>query len=134
MEAASYLAVKSVRVACAVLSISGFAARGALMLVDSPLLQRRFVRVAPHVVDTVLLASAAWLAWGLGQVPFVHGWITAKIFALLAYIVLGVIALRRGRTKAIRAAAFAAALLAAGYIVSVALTRDPRGALAWLAS
>ena len=132
MDAASYLAIKSVHVACAALSIAGFAARGALMLADSPMLQHRFVRIAPHVVDTALLASAVWLAWALAQVPFVHGWITAKVFALLAYIVLGAIALRRGRTKKIRAAAFAAALVTASYIVSVALTRNPRGALAWL--
>lgn len=132
MDAASYLAIKSVHVACAALSIAGFAARGALMLADSPILQHRFVRIAPHVVDTLLLASAVWLAWALAQVPFVQGWITAKVFALVAYIVLGAIALRRGRTKKVRAAAFAAALVTAGYIVSVALTRNPRGALAWL--
>ena len=134
MDAASYLAIKSVHVACAALSIAGFASRGVLMLADSPLLHHRFVRIAPHVVDTVLLGSAIWLAWALGQFPFVHGWITAKVIALFAYIVLGAIALRRGRTKGIRAAAFAAALATAGYIVSVALARDPRGALAWVAS
>jgi uncharacterized membrane protein SirB2 len=94
------------------------------MLVDSPLLQNRFVRVAPHVVDTVLLASAAWLAWYLGQIPFVHAWITAKLLALVLYVVLGMFALRRGRTKAQRAAAFVAALATAAYIVAVALTRD----------
>jgi len=122
--AETYLAVRALHVGCAALSIAGFAARGALMLAGSPLLHTRFVRVAPHVVDTALLASAIWLAWFLGQVPFVHGWITAKIFALLAYIVLGMFALRRGRTRRARAAALAAALASAGYIVWVALTRD----------
>ena len=120
----AYPWVRAVHVACAALSIAGFAARGALMLRGSPSLQARFVRVAPHVVDTLLLASAVWLAWFLGQVPFVHGWITAKIGALLAYIVLGSIALKRGRTKAVRAMAFAAALATVSYIVWVALTRD----------
>ena len=134
MDAATYLLVKNLHVACAALSISGFVARGALMLAESPLLQHRFVRVAPHVVDTALLLSAVWLAWALGQVPFVHGWITAKVIALVAYVLLGSIALKRGRTKAVRAAAFIAALLTAGYIVSVALTRDARGFLAWLGS
>jgi len=122
--AETYLAVRALHVGCAALSIAGFAARGALMLAGSPLLHTRFVRVAPHVVDTALLASAIWLAWFLGQVPFVHGWITAKIFALLAYIVLGMFALRRGRTRRARAAALAAALASAGYIVWVALARD----------
>lgn len=107
------------------LSIAGFAARGLLMLADSPILKSRFVRIAPHVVDTVLLASAVWLAWFLGQVPFVHGWITAKVLALVVYIVLGAIALKRGRTKRVRVPAFAGALACVAYIVAVALTRDP---------
>jgi len=122
--AEAYLAVRTLHIACAAISITGFAARGALMLAGSPLLDHRFVRISPHVVDTVLLASAVWLAWFIGQVPFVHGWITAKILALLAYIVLGMFALRRGRTRRARAAAFAAALASAGYIVWVALARD----------
>ena len=61
--AEAYLWIRALHIACAALSIAGFAARGALMLAGSPLLQRRFVRVAPHVVDTLLLASAVWLAW-----------------------------------------------------------------------
>jgi uncharacterized membrane protein SirB2 len=123
--AEAYLYVRTLHIACAAISIAGFAARGVLMLRESSWLQKRFVRIAPHVVDTLLLASAVWLAWFLGQVPFVHGWITAKILALLAYIVLGTVAIKRGRTKGIRAGAFAAALASAGYIVWVALTRDP---------
>ena len=120
-----YLFFKYVHVGCVVLSMAGFIARGALMLRASPLLQARFVRIAPHVVDTLLLASALWLAWMMRQYPFVHGWLTAKVLGLLAYIVLGSIALRRGRTRPVRAAAFAGALLAAGYVVAVALAKDP---------
>ena len=96
------------------LSIAGFIARGALMLRGSPLLKARFVRVAPHVVDTVLLASALWLCWLLREYPFVDGWLTAKVLGLLAYIALGTIALKRGRTPRVRAAAFVAALAAFG--------------------
>jgi len=129
-----YLIAKYVHVTCVGLSLAGFAARGVLMLAGSPLLRERFVRVAPHVVDTLLLGSAIWLAAILGQYPFVHGWLTAKVLGLLAYIGLGAVALRHGRTRAIRAAAFAGALCAAGYILSVAFVRDPRGPLLWFAS
>jgi uncharacterized membrane protein SirB2 len=129
---AAYPWVKSLHVACVILSLAGFAARGALMLAGSPLLNARWVRVAPHVVDTLLLASAAWLAWALQQYPFVHGWLTAKVLGLLAYIGFGMVALRRGRTKGIRATFFALALASAAYVVWVALTRDPAGPLAWL--
>jgi uncharacterized membrane protein SirB2 len=124
VSASLYVAVKAVHVGCAVISIGGFVVRGVLMLADSPVLQARFVRIAPHVVDTALLASAAWLAWFLGQVPFVNGWITAKLLALVVYIGLGTVALKRGRTKPVRVAAFAGALAAAAYIVAVAVTRD----------
>jgi uncharacterized membrane protein SirB2 len=115
-----------------VLSLSGFAARGVLMLRESPWLNARFVRVAPHVVDTVLLGSAAWLAWFLQQYPLVHGWLTAKVVGLLAYIGFGMVALRMGRTRRTRAVFFVLALAAAAYVVSVALSRDPAGPLAWL--
>lgn len=125
----SYLAIKYLHVACAVISIGGFLLRGALMLAESPLLQRRFLKIAPHVVDTLLLASAVALSAMLKQYPFVHGWVTAKVLALVAYIVLGSVALKRGRTKGTRAAAFVLAMLVFAYIVSVALARSPAGFL-----
>lgn len=125
-----YLAIKTVHVGCAVLSVAGFLARGILSLRGSPLLGARWVRVAPHVVDTVLLASALWLAWQSAQYPFVQGWLTAKVLALVAYIVLGTVALRPGYGMRVKTAAFGLALGAAAYIASVALTRDPLGPLA----
>jgi uncharacterized membrane protein SirB2 len=126
-----YFFAKHLHIACVILSLGGFAARGALMLAGSPLLERKFVRIAPHVVDTLLLASAIWLTVLLRQYPFVNGWLTAKVVGLVAYIVLGAIALRRGKTKGVRIAAFVAAAATAFYIVSVALTHDPRGFLVW---
>lgn len=117
--------LKTLHVACAVLSVSGYFARGLLMLRDSPLLAVRVVRVAPHIIDTLLLVSAIVLAVRLQQYPFVHGWLTAKVLALLAYIVLGAVGLRYGRTRRIRVVAWIAALATFGYIVAVALTRNP---------
>ena len=128
---AAYLWVKYLHVGSVILSLSGFAVRGALMLAASPLLNARWVRVAPHIVDTLLLASAAWLAWVLQQYPFVHGWLTAKVVGLLAYIGFGMVALRRGRTKRVRAGFLLLAVLSAAYVVWVALTRDPAAPIAW---
>ena len=121
----SYLALKHLHVTCVVLSGLGFSLRGWWMLTGSPLLQARLSRVVPHVVDTLLLGSALVMAWQSGQYPFAQGWLTAKFFGLLAYILLGMMALKRGRTLAIRARFFGMALLAYAYIVSVALTRSP---------
>jgi uncharacterized membrane protein SirB2 len=121
-----YLLVKQIHVACVALSLAGFVLRGGLMISGSPLLHSRFVRIAPHVVDTLLLASAVWLAFMLQQYPFVEGWLTAKVIGLLAYIALGTMALKRGRSLRVRLGYFVLALCAAGYIVAVAFTRDPR--------
>ena len=127
-----YAALKLVHVGSAALSIAGFVGRGFLMLQAAPLLQTRFVRVAPHVVDTVLLASALGLAWTSRQYPVRQGWLTAKVAGLLAYVVLGSIALKHGRTRVIRVIAFVLALCAAGYVVSAAVTRSPLGMFAGL--
>ena len=121
----SYLALKHLHVTCVVLSGLGFALRGWWMLNDSPLLKARLAKVVPHVVDTVLLGSALVMAWQSGQYPFVQGWLTAKFFGLLAYIVCGTMALKRTRTRGRRVVFLALALLAYAYIVSVALTRNP---------
>ena len=126
-----YGAIRLVHVGAAALSVSLFALRGAWMLHSPQRLQRRWVRIAPHVIDTVLLASALWLAWQMGA-EGTRGWLWAKVVALLAYIALGTVALKRGRTRGVRIAAFAAALATFGYIVSVAVTKSPLGVLARL--
>ncbi len=102
-----------------------FLLRGVWMMADSPRLQARWVRVIPHVNDTLLLSSGLGLAVILGQYPLVDGWLTAKFFALIAYIVLGTVALKRGKTRGQRIAAWIAALLVFGYMVAVARAHTP---------
>ena len=114
------------------LSISGFALRGYWMLTDNVLLAARPSKVLPHVIDTLLLGSAIAMLVQWGTWPWQTGWLMAKIAALLAYIGFGMVALRFGRSREVRAAAYGAALLCAGYIVAVALTRSPLGRLAML--
>ncbi|MGE5319537.1 MAG: SirB2 family protein [Hyphomicrobiaceae bacterium] len=127
-----YALLKSLHVTCVVLSGGGFFLRGLLMLRESPMMRARWVRIVPHVVDTLLLASAIGLVFVTGQYPLERGWVTAKLLGLLAYIGLGIVGLRMGRTKVIRTASWAAALVTFGYIVSVAVTRDSRGFIMWL--
>jgi uncharacterized membrane protein SirB2 len=78
----------------------------------------------------VPLASALGPAGVGGFRPLEVPWLEAKLVGLVAYIVAGTIALKRGRTARVRITAFAMALLACAYIVSVALTKHPRGRLA----
>lgn len=126
----AYVVLKHLHVTCVILSVTGFLLRGLLMLRESPLLGRRWVRTVPHLNDILLLAAAIGLSVITAQYPFVHGWVTAKIFGLIAYIILGSVALKAGRTKDVRVTAWLVALGCFGYIVSVALTKNPLGVLA----
>jgi uncharacterized membrane protein SirB2 len=118
-------ALKLVHVACVIGSYALFLTRGVWMMQESPQLQARWVRIAPHVVDTLLLASAIAMLILMRQSPFAVGWLTAKLVALILYIVLGVIALRGGRTRGVRISAWIAAQAVFFYIVGVALTKTP---------
>ena len=119
-----YLALKTIHIACVVASYALFVMRGAWMIRESTLLQRRWVKIVPHVIDTVLLASAIALAMMMRQYPFVQPWLTAKVIGLAVYIGLGMVALKRGRTKRTRVAAWIAAQAAFLYIVAVALAKN----------
>jgi len=87
----------------------------------------RAAKTLPHLVDTVLLLSALTLAWMLRLTPGNAPWVLAKIVGLVVYVGLGVVALRPGRPLAVRAAAWLAALATVGWIVSVAVAKNPRG-------
>ena len=121
----NYLLLKHLHITCAVISGSFFALRGVWMLRDSALLQHRWVKVVPHVVDSVLLGSAVWMVVISSQYPWVFPWLTAKVLALLVYIVLGSVALKRGKTPRVRSSALLAALATFAYIAAVALTKQP---------
>ena len=120
-----YSTLKIIHVSFAILSIAGFVLRGVWMFSHSVNLDRRIVRVAPHVVDTAFLISGIWLVVILHLTVREQAWLIAKFIALILYIVFGAIALRRERTMQIRGAAFVAALLTYLYIVGVALYKSP---------
>ncbi len=120
-----YLALKHFHMTCALISILFFSVRGFWMLTDSQKLHQRWVRIVPHIVDTLLLASAIALTLIIQQYPLTHGWLTAKVLALLGYIGLGTIALKRGKNKTIRTVALVLALTSVLYIVWVARAHYP---------
>lgn len=118
------MVLKYVHVTSVALSISGYLVRGVWMMRESPWLQKTWVKVVPHIIDSTLLISAILLAIQVQQYPLVQGWLTAKVLALIAYIVVGAIGLKYGKTKKIRIAAWLGAIAIFLYIVLVALTRQ----------
>src|SRR6187551_1603300 len=124
-----YPQIKFVHVLCVILSGSLFAFRGIMMLAGSRLANHAALRYLSYAIDTTLLTAALMLVTILHQYPFVQAWLTVKVLLLVVYIVLGVFALRRGRTRRVRAICYVAALVVFASIVGVALTHNPLG---WL--
>lgn len=119
-----YMTLKMIHVAAATLTISGFMLRGHWMLKQSPLLDRPAVRIVPHVVDTVFLLSGIGLIVVLRLPVLNQPWLLTKFAALVIYILLGMVALRRGRTMRNRATAFWLAVVTFAYIVGVAMNKS----------
>lgn len=125
-----YGSVRALHLACVTASITLFLLRGAMQLASVNWRQWRWLRIVPHLNDTVLLASAITLSVMSGQYPLAQPWLTAKVIALLLYVGAGSMALRPGLAPARQSSAFALALLTVSYIVGVAWTRSPT--LGWL--
>jgi uncharacterized membrane protein SirB2 len=124
----SFLTIRAIHMTCAGLAIAGFVLRWIWMLTDSHLLTARPVKILPHIIDTLLLASAVALVAIIGFSANA-AWLGAKIAGLVVYIALGTLALKRGRTKRARAVHGVLAIIAFAFIASVARSHDPLGFL-----
>lgn len=130
----SFMVLKHLHVTAVVLSIAGFLLRAGLMLRRSPLAEARWVRQAPHYIDSVLLGAALGMLWVGQRNPFAEPWLSAKLACLLAYIVCGALALKRAPTRGWRIFFLVLALSLLADIVAIALGRDPAGLFGWLRS
>ncbi|MDH5480345.1 MAG: SirB2 family protein [Nitrosomonas sp.] len=121
----SYALIKMIHVGSIILSYLLFFLRGVWLIKDSDNLRQRWVKILPHIVDTVLLTSAIALAIIIQQYPIGDAWLTAKVVGLLFYIYLGMIAMRFGKTRKKKIIAWVAAQFVFLYIVLIALTKSP---------
>lgn len=125
-----YLTLKFIHMTCAILTIVGFLLRGYWIMTSSAWSQHRLTKIAPHVIDTLFLASGIAIIFELHLQVMQNSWLLAKLAGLVVYILLGVVAFRLGRTAQIKAIAFVAAVSVYAYIVGVALNKS---AASWLA-
>lgn len=124
----NYLIAKHLHMTLAVISGGLFVLRWGLSCLQSRWLNSRWLRVLPHVIDSMLLAAAIYLCVLIQQYPLMDSWLTAKVLALVFYIGLGMIAIKRGKRVLTRVLAGGLALLVLVYIFGVALTHNP---LSW---
>jgi len=125
-----YFVLKAIHISAVCVSLAGFLARGIGRFAGARWVESRLARTLPHLVDSVLLASAIALAVTLRLSPISSTWLLAKIIGVCVYIGLGMVALRLGRTPSTRAIAWLGALLVFAYIVTVAINKNPRGLFA----
>ena len=121
----SFATIKIIHIISIILSYILFSLRGIWMIQGSPLLKLRWVKILPHVIDTILLVSAIALVAMIQQYQGFNIWISAKIGALLLYILLGMVAFRFGKTQKIKTTSWILAQIVFFYIVLVALTKNP---------
>lgn len=124
-----YFLIKHLHMTVAGLSLVFFMLRAWWSYRQSPWLGRRWVKIAPHVIDTALLGLGLWLMVALSLWPHQQPWLAAKLIALLVYIGLGTVAIKRGRSPAVRGVAGVAAVLTFLYMVGAAIRHSP---LSWL--
>src|SRR5699024_3200894 len=117
----SYIAYKHLHTSFAALSIIFFIIRAYWSVLERGCLQNTFVRVAPHIIDTLFLLSGLAMAFTIG---FNHPWLIAKIIGLIAYIYVGIYAIRKGPTRMSRLWAAILAILIYIYIVGIALNKS----------
>ncbi|ELY2794941.1 SirB2 family protein [Cronobacter dublinensis] len=125
---AAYFAVKHLHLLTVAISISLFILRYWWQYRGSVMSGKRWVRIVPHVNDTVLLGSGVALVLITHFYPFTPqgAWLTEKLFGVIIYIVLGFIALgRRPRSQQVRWVAFLLGLVVLYIIVKLATTKIP---------
>jgi uncharacterized membrane protein SirB2 len=125
----NYVLLKQVHVFFALASIIGFMLRWNWRMSGSRLSQMKLNKTAPHIIDTLFLATGVALTFTINQYPFSTAWLTAKIAGLLVYIVLGMLAMSGKVSRPWRVTAFLAAVSTYAWILTVARFKSPWGLL-----
>ena len=120
-----YESLKIAHIACALATAAMFTTRGVLMIRGAAALEHKALRITPHAIDTLLLATALGLVFASGLNPFTTPWLATKLVVLVLYIAAGFVAMRFGPTRRVRVGAWLMALVLLGYLFAVALTKRP---------
>ena len=120
----SYVIFKHLHMTAVALSGLLFMVRGLWLLQGSAQLQAKWVKITPHVIDTLLLVSAIAMLVVAQQFP---AWVHVKITLLIVYIGLGLMAFKKAKTQGQKLTFLLAAMAVYMFLISVALTKSPVG-------
>lgn len=122
-----YLPIKYVHISAVLISGGLFFVRGLLLLNGQTWAMAAPLRYLSYSIDTVLLTAALMLVTLLPSIVFKNGWLVVKLSILVLYVVLGSVALKRGRNLRTRWVCFFSAAMSYIFILSIAYTHQPWG-------
>lgn len=115
-----YPLILKLHLVAVVLSVLVYLARVGFTFTGHALAENKAVIITALGTMLLIVISAAGLTMSVGQYPFVDGWLTEKLGALLLYIVLAVVSLKPGMAKVSRAPLILLAIAALVYAMMVA--------------
>lgn len=124
----AYTALKHFHLLTVAISITLFVLRFFWQWRQSAMMSRRWVKIAPHLNDTLLFVSGIALVATFGFYPLLgmESWLTEKLFGVIIYILLGYVALgKKTKSQKLRALAFVLALGCLYLIIKLATTKIP---------
>ena len=121
-----YLLLKHAHLTFIVLALLMFVIRGIWLFTQSSQLSKKWVKITPHIINTLMLLSGIALASYLQLSPFNEPWLAAKIIAICLFILLGVAAFKLPNPL-LRKILWIDALTVFGYIITVAIYKSPWG-------
>jgi uncharacterized membrane protein SirB2 len=119
--------LKTIHITTVLISILLFLSRGFWIYLLKKQLSAKWIRVLPHVNDSVLLGTGIALAIQTQQYPLQQDWLTVKIVCLLIYILLGMLAMKWYQATSTGMASWLTAIIIYLFMISVAVTRQPTG-------
>jgi len=115
---------KHIHMTVAVISIALFTLRFIWTLMSSAQLDKKWVKVLPHIIDTVLLGLGIAMAVQLSINPFEQLWLAEKILAVFAYIFTGYYTLKIARNRVFQILGYLGAMGWVMLAVCIAMTKE----------
>ena len=120
-----YMMIKHLHMTAVALSVFLFIIRFYWSLADSSMMQKKWVKITPHIVDTLLLATAIALCVLITQYPFVNDWLTQKVIGVVLYILAGLWVLKWAKSNLEKWLGFVGAIAIIGLVAKMAVSKQP---------
>ncbi|MBY6063397.1 invasion protein [Pseudidiomarina sediminum] len=118
-----FIAFKHLHVSIVALSVLLFVLRFIWRSMDASVAKQKWVKIVPHIIDTLLLLTIVGMLVHWQQWPWETPWLLNKLVGLVGYIVFGLIAMKAQRAW-LRYGAFVVAMGWIAMLLHVAYSKQ----------